>query len=330
MMHVAQRRQPSAQAPRLPLRLILPAGGALVAVLVLVALIGPSLLGGEPTGTGGPAPGASAVGPPNSATTTTLQANCRTWTRDWRDHCENVEVDVSQTSGPTTTGTTTTTIASPGPDPTPTTTTPGPPSPLPVPSDWSPVVAKAAPAVVLVRVDFTNVIGFGTGFLVDSKGDIVTNRHVVEDEGEIGSSFLVGTAGGRTLTAKLIGRSKRYDIAVLRVHGLHAKPLGWLSNDPKMGQGVLALGFPGGPHAGHRLSATQGIVSGLGRDTSNPLHQDMVQIDAALNPGNSGGPVLDRAGRVLAVATAGATEQQDMNYGILGKNARDTVKRLVS
>ena len=94
--------------------------------------------------------------------------------------------------------------------------------------------------------------------------------------------------------------------------------------------GVLALGFPGGPHEGHRLSATQGIVSGLGRDNPDPLEQEMVQFDAAINPGNSGGPVLSSDGRVLAVATSGAVHEQDMNYGILGANARDTVKRLVT
>jgi hypothetical protein len=131
-------------------------------------------------------------------------------------------------------------------------------------------VAKAIPAVGLVRVDFTNVIGYGTGFLVDSKGDTVTNRHVVMDEGETGSSFHVRTAGGRMLTAKLIGNSKRYDIAVLRVRGLRAKPLGWLSKKPKIGQGVLALGFPAVPMRGIACPPPRGSLVDSAGTTPTP------------------------------------------------------------
>jgi S1-C subfamily serine protease len=145
-------------------------------------------------------------------------------------------------------------------------------------------------------------VASGTGFQVDSKGHVVTNRHVVSGA----SKFRVHTTGGRTLTAELLGKSATHDVAVLQVKGLKARPLAWLAGKPKMGLGVLVLGFPGGPHAGHPLTATLGIVSGTGRNVGSG-YKDMVQFDAAINHGNSGGPVLDGSGRVVAVATASAS-----------------------
>jgi S1-C subfamily serine protease len=329
MKHVAQRDQANAPPKRLPLRLIVPAGGALVAVLLVAALVAPSLLGGQ-GGAGGPAPDAPGAAPTSSTstTTTTLGVTCGTWSRNWRDHCESLQL-AAPPAPPTTSSyadTTTTTVAAPAPPgegPTGPTGPVLPPAPdAPLSADWASVVAGASPAVM--RVDALGT-GSGTGFQVDRKGHVVTNRHVVDGA----TKFRVRTTGGRTLTAKLVGKSKRHDIAVLRVKGLKAKPLGWSGGKPTMGEGVLVLGFPGGPHVGAPLAASQGIVSGTGRDLESSLYQDMVQFDAAINPGNSGGPVLGIDGRIVAVATALAEEKQNMNYGVLGANARDVVKRLV-
>jgi S1-C subfamily serine protease len=332
MKHVAQRDQANAPPKRLPLRLIVPAGGALVAVLLVAALVAPSLLGGQ-GGAGGPAPDAPGAAPASStSTTTTLGVTCGTWSQNWRDHCESLQLAAPATP-PTTSsyGATTTTVGTtpqpgdPGPtDPTVVTSpafplTPGSPSPS---SEWTSVVAKASPAVM--RVDAVGA-GSGTGFQVDRKGHVVTNRHVVDGA----TKFRVRTTGGRTLTAKLVGKSARHDIAVLRVKGLKAKPLAWSGGKPKMGQGVLTLGFPQGAHANLLLAASQGIVSGTGRDLSDPMHRDMVQYDMPTNAGNSGGPVLGHDGRVVAVHASKAVTKQNMNYGVLGANARDVVKRLV-
>jgi serine protease Do len=185
-------------------------------------------------------------------------------------------------------------------------------------------VAKARPAVVKLDVGG----GHGTAFLIDGKGHIVTNRHVVV----AGSKFQARTAGGRTLTAKLVGTSKRHDIAVLRIRGLKASPLAW-GTAPKISQRALVLGYPAGPVDGDPFSAAQGIVSGLGRDISEPGElpdPDMAQYDISTNPGNSGGPVLGSDGQVVAVHTMGAPDRQGMNYGVLAKKARDVVKRLLS
>jgi S1-C subfamily serine protease len=338
MVHVAKGVRANLTPPQLPLRIVLPAGGAVLAIVLVTALVGPSLVGGEATGTGAPAP--APAGPLSSATTTTLQTTCATWTRDWRDHCESVALGLPETPDPsTTTGTaTTTTLAQIMPiQPVP----PSPPNPSPSPpvvlsSDWVPVVAKASPAVVKV----TNAEGSGTGFVIDTKGHIVTNWHVVD----AGPPYRVRTVGGRLHKAKLVGTSSQHDIAVLKVSNLRVTPLKWSGTKPKIGQGVLVLGFPGGDLVGAVFSATQGIVSGLNRDTNHGRRwQDMVQYDAATNHGNSGGPILDSKGRIVAVVSLGETAsnqdpdtgriepgQQDMNYGVLGTNAQKTVKKLLS
>jgi S1-C subfamily serine protease len=334
---VAQPDQANALPQRLPLRLIVPAGAAVLAVLLVTALVVPSLVGGSPAGTVGPTPGGSAAAPAGSTTTsTTVVVTCSTWSRNWRDHCESLQLAAPATqpttSSPGGAGGTTTTVGTTPPQdqgptlPTPTSTPsiPTPPGSPSLSDDWTAVASRAAPAVMLVeRVGD----GWGTGFQVDNKGHVVTNRHVVDGA----SRFRVHTTGGRTLSAKLLGKSATHDIAVLKVKGLKAQPLAWFSGKPKIGLGVLVLGFPDAPHAGIPLTATLGIVSGTGRDL--PGDPDMVQFDAAINHGNSGGPVLDAAGRVVAVATATASvpdptdPPQSLNYGVLGANARDVVKR---
>jgi S1-C subfamily serine protease len=303
-------------------RLIWPLSGLLAfAVLLIGVLILPSL-GGNRTAT--PPPRSPIAAPPSSTATTRREVTCTTWSRNWRDYCESLELAAPPTEPPapstsivpTTVPTTSITSASAP-------TTPTTPIEPPLSGDWVPVVAKASPAVVKVVVPG----GSGSGFLVDSKGHVVTNRHVAVE----GPPYRVKTNGGRTLTARLVGMSSRYDIAVLRVRGLHASPLKWSGTKPKIGQAVLVLGFPGGDDVGVAFSATQGIVSALGRDfEDHPLLNDMVQYDAPTNHGNSGGPVLDRDGKVVAVHAAGEPDQHDMNFGILGTNAQKAVKRVLS
>jgi S1-C subfamily serine protease len=334
---VAQPDQANALPQRLPLRLIVPAGAAVLAVLLVTALVVPSLVGGGPAGTVGPLPGGSAAPAGSTTTSTTMVVTCSTWSRNWRDHCESLQLaapatqpTTSSPSGGATTTTVGATLPPPGQGPTvPTGGTvpsiPTPPGSSGLSDDWTAVATKAAPAVMVVEAVG---VGTGTGFQVDAKGHVVTNRHVVAGA----SRFRVHTTGGRTLTAKLLGKSATHDIAVLQVKGLKARPLAWLAGKPKMGLGVLVLGFPGAPHAGIPLTATLGIVSGTGRNLGSG-YKDMVQFDAAINHGNSGGPVLDGSGRVVAVATVSALVPdpndplQSQNYGVLGANARDVVKR---
>ena len=138
----------------------------------------------------------------------------------------------------------------------------------------------------------------GSGFLISPDGLIVTNLHVIA-----GAQVLrVALADGRVLPALALGRDPLTDLAVLRIQA--GEPLPWLAfregPPPNPGDPVLALGTP----LGYEASASAGIVSGLARPYDAVDPNDFLQHDAAINPGSSGGPLLDRDGRVAGINTA--------------------------
>ena len=140
----------------------------------------------------------------------------------------------------------------------------------------------------------------GSGFVIDTAGDIVTNDHVVDGA----TSIRVAFANGREADAKLVGADPSTDLAVIRVSDVPAAELKPLalgdSTALSVGNGVVAIGAPFGL-AG---SVTAGIVSALGRDITSPNGypiSNAIQTDAAINHGNSGGPLLDDTGKVIGV-----------------------------
>jgi len=145
----------------------------------------------------------------------------------------------------------------------------------------------------------TTALGAGSGFLISADGFIVTNNHVVENAEEIN----VKLSDGRELKARLIGRDPLTDLAVIKVEG-SAFPFVSFEDkaEPRVGDWVIAVGNPFGLGG----TATAGIVSAKARDiggNENP-YTDFIQIDAAINRGNSGGPTFDIYGRVIGVNTA--------------------------
>jgi len=143
--------------------------------------------------------------------------------------------------------------------------------------------------------------GTGTGFLWDKQGHIITNYHVVLNN----KTARIRLNNKKTYTAKVIGISKRHDIAVLKIQGeknLPRKIQPGKSNSLIVGQKVYAIGNPFGLE--HTL--TTGIISALGRTIKNKTLDldDLIQTDAAINPGNSGGPLLDSAGRLIGMNVA--------------------------
>jgi serine protease Do len=172
------------------------------------------------------------------------------------------------------------------------------------------VFEKCHPAVVNIStvtlsVNFFRQItpreGQGSGFIIDRRGYILTNNHVVEKAQEI----RVTLANGEKLPATLIGRDPYSDIAVIKIAPEKvnvAVPLGD-SDKIKVGQKAIAIGNPFG--LSHTL--TTGIISALGRsiETENGIEIDeIIQTDAAINPGNSGGPLLNSSGEVIGINTA--------------------------
>jgi putative serine protease PepD len=194
------------------------------------------------------------------------------------------------------------------------------------------VVAQVLPAVVNVVSDG----GEGTGFIVRSDGIIVTNFHVVEQA----TSWTVVTAGDdpQEYDARVIGGDVQADLAILDIdaQGLPTVPLGD-SDQLRLGQRVVAIGYALGLAGGP--SVTSGIVSSLTREitVSDPgcaqcengqrVYTDVIQTDAAINPGNSGGPLVDLAGNVVGINSAGTTSAENIGFAIQINSAKPTIEQ---
>jgi 2-alkenal reductase len=138
----------------------------------------------------------------------------------------------------------------------------------------------------------------GSGVIVDNLGYIVTNNHVVENQ----QSLEVIFADGTRATARLIGTDSFSDLAVIKVDGkVPAVAQLGNSDDLEPGQPVVAIGSALGDF---RNTVTAGVVSALHRDIDNGVGRDLIQTDAAINHGNSGGPLIDMSGKVIGINVA--------------------------
>lgn len=194
------------------------------------------------------------------------------------------------------------------------------------------VVDKSSPSVVAIGVNRRVVNPFdpfalprredstiGTGFLVSSKGLIVTNKHVVSDTT---TRYTVVTKDGQKLDVKKIYRDPVLDLAIVQIDPDGLKPLELGdSSKLKVGQTVIAIGNALGRFTN---TVTTGVVSGVGRKvvTEDPFSgsaeslDDLIQTDAAINPGNSGGPLLNSAGQVIGVNVATTEGAQNIGFAI--------------
>ena len=161
--------------------------------------------------------------------------------------------------------------------------------------------ASAAPgpgANAPIRPDMTIRESFGSGFVIDASGYVVTNRHVIDKAYEI----IVTLSDGRRYMANLIGEGRKVDLALLKI--APPKPIAALqfgdSDKLRIGDPVIAIGNP----FGLGTTVTSGIVSALNRDLSQSMFDSFIQTDAAINHGNSGGPLFNRNGEVVGVNTA--------------------------
>ncbi|MFJ7074945.1 trypsin-like peptidase domain-containing protein [Streptomyces sp. NPDC098781] len=187
------------------------------------------------------------------------------------------------------------------------------------------IAARALPSVVTLHVSGSEEQGTGTGFVLDDRGHILTNNHVVEpagDDGEISVTF----HSGDTAKATVVGRDAGYDLAVVKVSGvsgLTPLPLG-NSDNVQVGDPVVAIGAPfdleGTVTSGIISAKERPITAGGESDGSDVSYVDALQTDAPINPGNSGGPLLDARGRVVGINSAirSADSGSDLDGGQAG------------
>ncbi|MFE7755254.1 trypsin-like peptidase domain-containing protein [Streptomyces sp. NPDC057429] len=172
------------------------------------------------------------------------------------------------------------------------------------------IAASALPSVVTLHVSGSAESGTGTGFVLDGKGHILTNNHVVAPAGSTGD-ITVTFSGGETAPAEIVGKDSGYDLAVVKVTGVSGlKPLALGNSDNvQVGDPVVAIGAPfdlsntvtSGIISAKQRPITAGGEKGDGTDVS---YVDALQTDAPINPGNSGGPLVDAEARVIGINSA--------------------------
>lgn len=198
---------------------------------------------------------------------------------------------------------------------------------------------KSSDEIVMIDDELAKVEGTGSGFIWDKFGHIVTNYHVVaklamDSAGLQRCKVYLVDKGGNSFSreAKIIGVDPAYDLAVLKVdvEGNEPKPVTLGTSDNlRVGQSCFAIGNP----YGYENTLTTGVVSGLGREIPSPNGSPIrgaIQTDAAINSGNSGGPLIDSYGHVIGVNTATFTRKgSGMSSGVNFAIPIDTVVRTI-
>lgn len=179
--------------------------------------------------------------------------------------------------------------------------------------DWQAVAKEVSGSVVAIQATLSNGVAKGSGAILDTAGNIVTNNHVISGAQKI----LVTLSNGQMYSANVVGTDTTTDLAVIKLENPPSdlKAVKFANSDKlAVGENVMAVGNP----LGYDDTATTGIVSALNRpvtvmdDDNNNIVTNAVQIDAAVNPGNSGGPTFNAAGEVIginsSIATAGSSD----------------------
>lgn len=193
------------------------------------------------------------------------------------------------------------------------------------------IYERSQKAVVEITASATQFSGSqsaqGSGFVFDEDGHIITNQHVVEGASSISVRFWDGSSR----TARLVGTDPSTDLAVIDVNApasfLEPLRLGD-SSDVDVGDGVVAMGSPFGLEG----TVTSGIVSALHRQMTAPNNftiTDSIQTDAAINHGNSGGPLLNLQGQVVGINSAGSDSAQSIGFAIAIDSAKDTIQQAI-
>ncbi len=170
-------------------------------------------------------------------------------------------------------------------------------------SDFSGIIEEAIKSVVTVRTDVSQ----GTGFIITDDGYIVTNAHILSG----GSEVYVLDYEQNKKTTQFIGYDQDLDIALLKISGNYNALEFGNSDDVVIGEKVIAIGNP----LGLQFSVSEGIVSGINRPGPTGL-EAYIQTDAALNPGNSGGPLINKKGKVIGINNFKVSDGESLGFAL--------------
>lgn len=180
-------------------------------------------------------------------------------------------------------------------------------------SDFSEIIEDSINSVVTIRTD----VAQGTGFIINDEGYIVTNAHVLSG----GHRVVAITSEKQTITAEFIGYDADFDLALLKIPGSYNSLSLGDSDEIQIGEKVIAIGNP----LGLQFSVSEGIVSAVDRQGLNEL-EAYIQTDAALNPGNSGGPLINKNGEVIGINNFKISGGENIGFAL----ESDYIKQIVN
>jgi len=184
-------------------------------------------------------------------------------------------------------------------------------------ADFSGIIEDEIKGVVTIKTDASQ----GTGFLITNDGYVVTNSHVL-----LGASFAnIYTYENEMYSAELIGYNTLMDIVLLKVQGSFSSLTFGNSDKVKVGEKVLAIGNP----LGLSFTATEGIISAVHREGVNELPY-YLQTDVSLNPGNSGGPLIDTNGKVIGINNFKISGAESLGFALESNHAKSTINAISS
>ncbi len=183
-------------------------------------------------------------------------------------------------------------------------------------SDFSGIIEKVSPSVVSIRTDVSQ----GTGFIISKQGYIVTNAHILS-----GANYaeVLNLDSSRWKKANLIGYNPKTDIAILNISGNY-ESLNFTDSDKlKVGEKTIAIGNP----LGLSFTVSEGIISALNREGINGIPA-YIQIDASLNPGNSGGPLINTEGEVIGINNFKIQGGENLGFALESNYAVDEINEI--
>jgi len=178
--------------------------------------------------------------------------------------------------------------------------------------DFSGIIENSIPGVVTILTDISQ----GTGFVIDKDGYVITNQHVMQGA----AAATIVTSNGERHAVVGIGSNIEMDLILLKIEGAFQKLDLGDSDDVQIGENVIAIGNP----LGLQFSVTEGIISATHREGINgrPIY---IQTDAALNPGNSGGPLINKQGDVIGINNFKIGEGESLGFALESNYLKDTI-----